>query len=108
MKINNDSTDVCGTSLVGYLPHPTPYEDIVKIFGNPLFEGDGYKTDAEWIIEFDDGEVATIYNWKNGKNYCGNDGLEIELITNWNIGGNSQDVVYRIVEMIQLKSTKGT
>ena len=105
MKINNDTINTCGTSLMGYLPKPTTYENIVKAFGEPFFNKGGYKTDAEWAIEFDDGEIATIYNWKNGKNYCGDDGTEIKLITDWNVGGNSQDVVDRIIEMIQLKTT---
>ena len=33
--------------------------------------------------------VATIYNWKNGKNYLGAQGLKTEDILIWNIGGES-------------------
>lgn len=64
------------------------YSELVKVFGEPNAENDGYKTDAEWEVEFEDGTYATIYNWKDGKNYCGEDGLPISKITDWHIGGN--------------------
>lgn len=66
-----------------------PYSKIVEVFGEPHNDGDGYKTDAEWVIEFDDGTLATIYNYKDGKNYNGPNGLSIQDITDWHIGGFS-------------------
>ena len=90
-SINAVSPD--GTCLQGYLN--ATYQKIVDRYGSPI-EGDGYKTDAEWIIKWDDGIVRTIYNWKNGKNYLGESGLPIENITQWNIGGNKKIVEKRI------------
>jgi len=81
-----------GTCFQGYLN--CTYKDIVRCYGEPL-EGD-HKTDAEWIILWDDGLVGTIYNWKNGKNYLGEDGIEVEDITEWNIGGSKKNVETRI------------
>jgi len=65
------------------------YDTLVEVFGEPdPIANDGYKTDIEWLIEFEDGTIATIYNWKNGHNYLGeHDGLSIENITYWHIGG---------------------
>ena len=64
------------------------FADLMNAFGNPMKDGfDDYKSDAEWNVEFENGTVATIYNYKNGKNYCGEDGLEVWEITRWNIGG---------------------
>jgi hypothetical protein len=100
MRINRevDFHRVSGTSLQGTLY--TNYSRIVELFGNPGC-GVDYKTDAEWILEFvtEDGEreVATIYNWKNGKNYLGESGLAVEDITRWNIGGNS----IRVEELVR-------
>jgi hypothetical protein len=37
------------------------------------------------------------FSKKDGKNYCGDDGLEVEYITNWHIGGTvqkSQELIY--------------
>ena len=35
---------------------------LISKLGEPTDSFDEYKTDAEWIIEFEDGNVATIYN----------------------------------------------
>lgn len=93
-NIIEESHKINGTSLMGHV-HAS-YETLVSIFGEPerLTEetGDG-KVDCEWIIEFVlEGEskttvVATIYNWKNGPSYGG---LQVEQITDWNIGGHSR------------------
>ena len=62
-----------GTSLMGYVD--ADYKVLKKLFGKPL-EGDGYKVDAEWVVSFDNGRnIATIYNYKDGKNYNGSRGL---------------------------------
>ena len=81
---NDESIDVNGSCLQGYIT--AKYQDLVDAFGKPT-SSDGYKVDAEWEIKFEDGTIATIYNWKNGRNYNGNDGLDVEYITEWNIGG---------------------
>ena len=79
--------DTGGTYLQGHID--TTYENIVSVLGKQHHNGDDYKTDAEWNIKFEDGTIATLYNWKNGKNYCRDEGLDIEDITEWNIGGHS-------------------
>ncbi|MEY5134623.1 MAG: hypothetical protein RL709_318 [Pseudomonadota bacterium] len=62
MKINSNDTSVNGTSLKGYVG--TTYDKLVKLFGEPLKGSDDGKTTCEWILEFEDGTVATIYDWK--------------------------------------------
>ena len=79
--------DTGGTYLQGHID--TTYENIVSVLGKQHHNGDDYKTDAEWNIKFEDGTIATLYNWKNGKNYCGDEGCELEDITEWNIGGHN-------------------
>ena len=78
-----EPTSIGGTSLKGHIE--CSYDSLVHEFGNP--QGGTDKTDAEWAIEFPCGTVATIYNWKNGENYCGGQGTPLEHITQWNIGG---------------------
>jgi len=52
-----------GSSLKGYIK--TTFHDLVKCFGEPNHKGDGgYKVSFEWVIKFDDGTYATIYDWK--------------------------------------------
>lgn len=90
-SINEVSPDM--TSLKGSIT--TTYANLFQKYGEPC-KSDVYKSDAEWIIEWEDGVIGTIYNWKNGKNYLGDRGKEVENITDWNIGGHNQIVVKRI------------
>lgn len=94
---NQKKINTCCTGLVGYVD--VDYKTLVKKFGKP-HGSDGYKSDAEWEIEFEDGKVATIYNYKDGKNYCGRDGMPKTKITNWHIGGNDNVVAGRIQEIL--------
>jgi len=82
-----------GTSLIGYLT--CSYDQVVSKYGLPI-EVNDYKVDAEWIIEWEDGIIGTIYNYKNGKNYLGDDGDPVSKITHWNIGGKKNIVESRI------------
>ena len=88
-----------GTSLMGEI-HAT-LDELIATFGNPNSAGDEYKTDVEWVIDTLDG-IATIYNWKDGKNYCGEEGKEIGNITNWHIGGHDKAVIAHIEHAIQV------
>lgn len=81
-----------GTSFKGYLL--AKYYDLISVFGCPITNTDNYKTDAEWIINTPYG-IATIYNYKDGKSYLGNDGLEVTNIYEWHVGGkNIESYIY--------------
>jgi len=78
------------TSLQGYIE--ASYEDLVKVFGEPIREtsGDG-KVDIEWELEvrdFDFNSVIpiTIYNWKD---YDGGLTAQTTKDYRWHIGGTS-------------------
>ena len=78
--------NVAGTHFQGYIK--ARYSKLVELFGESWDVDDG-KTDANWYIRFEDGTVATIYNWQDGYNYCGEDGLDVKYIGQWNVGGHS-------------------
>ena len=86
-SVNEVSPDM--TSLKGSIT--TTYAKLVKRYGEPC-ESDGYKSDAEWIIEWEDG-VMLSYN-EAARLLDG--GEEVEDITDWNIGGHKEIVVKRI------------
>jgi len=94
----DDKLGTLGTGLQGYIDD-VPYEALVKIFGEPNGETDGYKIDALWILRTPVG-VATIYNYKTGKNYLGKEGIPVKEIKNWNVGGARRAVVLYVVETI--------
>jgi hypothetical protein len=76
------------------------YQKLVTLFGDPgCF--DGYKTDAEWIIQDSEGRIFTIYNYKNGKNYCGRRGTPVEKIIEWNIGGYGPRGIETLISFLE-------
>lgn len=77
-----------GTSLQGYIT--ATYAELVERFGEP--EAGGDKTTAEWALDFEDGTVATIYDWKE---------YETPLGTyRWHIGGHNYAAVERVYEVM--------
>jgi hypothetical protein len=62
------------------------YHQLVEVFGEP--EGGGDKTTAEWALEFEDGTVATIYDWKEYETPMG--------LYHWHIGGLNNLAVDRV------------
>ena len=95
------TTNVGGTYLQGYIR--ANYKQLLKAFGEPHDpDGDNYKTDVEWAFEFADGTIATLYNWKNGKNYLGEaEGLELNDIYEWHVGGFSEKAVAKLLEKLR-------
>jgi len=88
MKFTTDA-NVNGTSLQGYFT--TTYEKLVQTFGEPSYEG-GDKTTCEWHLEFEDGTVATIYDWKEYTTPYGE--------YRWHIGGRDYSAVERVTECL--------
>ena len=90
--VNSDSVDINGTSLQGYVV--TTFKELVNTFGAPTYgetSGDG-KTTCEWCLEFSDGTVATIYDYKEDATPMGE--------YSWHIGGTSIESVNRVLEVI--------
>lgn len=71
-----------GTHLQGYVE--TTYDRLVELFGVGLGSGD--KTTQEWILEFSDGTVATVYDWKEYSTPLG--------MYSWHIGGTTKQAVW--------------
>lgn len=92
-----DQALAVGTHLQGYVN--ATYAELKRAFGEPS-NGDGYKVDAEWVIRGLDGVVATIYNYKDGKNYCGKQGKPKTRITDWHIGGRDKHAVALVLSAL--------
>lgn len=72
------------------------YGKLLALFGTP-HAGDEEKVQAEWMVYTPAG-IATIYDWKQGDCYHGKgNGIPVEEVTEWSIGGNN----YEVVEWIQ-------
>lgn len=97
---NNDmDIYVGGTYLIGYIN--ISYNMLVKKFGNPTDNYDNYKSDAAWDIKFENGLIATIYNYKDGKNYCGEAGTPIKKIKEWHVGGKEPLALIYVVAALR-------
>jgi len=74
--------EMTGTSLKGYIE--TTYEQLESVLGEPVYgpnDTDADKITCEWVITFQDGTVATVYDWKVGE-------TPMDLYS-WHIGGNN-------------------
>lgn len=89
--------NACGTSLIDEIT--VSYGRLVELFGQPD-PGDEYKTDAEWVLTFPSGIVATIYNWKDGPAYCGRGGTPIEEIRRWHVGGHKREALWLVQQVV--------
>ena len=78
--------DLNGTSLMGEFE--VTYKEIKRIFGKENDVFDSYKSDASWKVMTPAGP-ASIYNYKNGKNYLGKEGTPKTNITEWHIGAHN-------------------
>ena len=98
-KTHNDDPKInpSGTSYKGCIK--ISYANLVAILGEPS-KADGYKVDAQWTIRFKDKTIATIYNYKTGKNYLGAAGIPTVDIVDWNIGGATQKSVEKIRKLL--------
>lgn len=63
------------------------YDDIVAVYGKPFTRLPENKIDVQWVVKTKYG-VATLYNYKDGKAYLGEKGLDIRAITQWHVGGS--------------------
>jgi hypothetical protein len=77
-----------GSSLKGYIS--TTYDQLKEVLGKPQYiSTDRYsKVTCEWVLEFEDGLIATIYDWKMGATPLD--------VYDWHIGGHSSEVVERV------------
>lgn len=66
MFTREDNADFCGTSLKAYI-HAS-YPELENLFGEPL-DGDGYKISGLWTFVNKEGEVFTLYDWKQTELY---------------------------------------
>jgi hypothetical protein len=98
MKVETTNLGVSGTCLQEQVI--VSYETLLRLFGEPNALTDDYKTDAEWNLKIDGDRVVTIYNWKNGRNYLGTDGLPVEQIVRWNIGAHDYDSASELKKFI--------
>lgn len=89
VKVHDGFTAINGTHLQGYVE--TTYDRLVDLFGDSL--GGGDKTTQEWVLEFSDGTIATIYDWKTYNTPMG--------MYDWHVGGKSKQALWAVEKAIK-------
>lgn len=97
MKFTNGA-NINMTGLKGEFP--ITYSELVEIFGKPKYgpNADLDKTTCEWALTFEDGTVATIYDYKTNRTPMG----EYE----WHIGGHDAKAYTHVVDTIIMHRDK--
>jgi hypothetical protein len=83
MKFTKDPGATTGTSLQGYTP--TTLRQLIEVFGEPDYYDEGDKVTVEWCLVFEDGTVASIYDYKRYE--LGTP--ELDEMYHWHVGGSS-------------------
>jgi hypothetical protein len=91
--------NIAGTSRKGHMI--ASRKKLIETFGEPcLFEPSTMeKVQIEWCLQFGDGTVATVYDWKQYGHIPDQD-EEVQ----WNIGGRSRDAVEHVLDAVGLSS----
>lgn len=97
MKFSTGShVGVSGTCLQGYVH--TTYAHLLHVLGKPTCR-DGDKTTCEWDIKFDDGTIATIYDWKTDSTPTGP--------YDWHVGGSEPRSVFLVGLILKAETRYG-
>ena len=80
---HKQTQETAGTFYVGELN--TTRARISKVFGEPIEYGEGDKVTLEWGIVFEDGTIATIYDWKRYEQGA----PKLNELTAYHVGGVS-------------------
>lgn len=92
-KVDSEN-EIGGTSLQGYVT--TTLAQLIEIFGEPERYAEGDKITVHWAIAFEDGTIATIYDWKRYEMGT----PELTEVMEYNIGGESMDAPYLVKKAI--------
>jgi hypothetical protein len=92
--------ETAGTWLQGHIV--TTRANLEAVFGEPIRYEDGGKVTIEWGLKFEDGTIATVYDWKRYE--MGTPALDEEIT--YNIGGILPEAVTRVQEALKASKAK--
>lgn len=84
--------ETTGTGLQGYVD--IEFDELVKVFGEPEFF-QGVKMQAQWAIKDQDGNVITIYDYKESH--------PPQEHIHWHVGGRDEKAVRSLKNILKMK-----
>lgn len=95
ITVNKNMMSANGTHLQAELPVLATTDQLIDILGEPTRTDYEDKVTREWVIEDSgSGVVATIYDWKEYREYDDDEAV------NWHIGGHNKDAVRLVIEVL--------
>jgi|13_taG_2_1085334.scaffolds.fasta_scaffold19804_5 hypothetical protein len=86
-----DGTYYCDWTTISYF-------NLINLLGLPTYgKSDDNKVLCEWVLESNNGAIATIYDYKSDTN-------DPEFVTRWHLGGNENS--YNFIQKIKEKIRK--
>ncbi len=100
MFIKTDGMAANGTSLSNYVD--CSFMDLINLFGEPTYTdpSNDDKVNIEWVLRSEDGDVATIYNWKD---YDGGFKARTTECYRWHVGSRNSMPALELVTFIAKK-----
>lgn len=97
MKFEKTNPNASGTSLSNYID--ASYAELVELFGSPSYDetSSDDKVDVEWVLANEEGQVVTIYNWKD---YDGGTRARTASSYRWHIGSRGGIESLELIEYI--------
>lgn len=85
-----------GTSLQGYIT--TTRAALIEGFGMPSFISDEEyeKVTTEWVIKFENGIIATVYDWKRYEEGA----PALNEVYEWHVGGYNDLAVAQVQKVL--------
>ena len=103
-KIYEKITGSYYMGLIGGDENPLTYTRLCELFGSPM-SGRDNKSSCNWVLEFEDGLIATIYDYKLSKKYLGENGLSVNDMKLWHVGGHDEVVFNRVQKILDMDMT---
>jgi hypothetical protein len=92
-KTHNDHPiNINFTSLQGYIQ--ATRAELISIFGAPKTTGHDSSVTCEWRIEFEDGTIATIYDWRR-------ETPDLHEQYSWHVGGRNRIDQCRVHDVVR-------
>ena len=98
MKFVKDSDAAMSTCLQGYTE--TTLRQLIEVFGEPNYYDGDNKVYVEFCLRFEDGTVATIYDWKRYEQGA----PELDELYHWHVGGTSPLAVATVEHQMRVHS----
>lgn len=93
---NDLDTTGTGSCLQGYVT--ATRSSLIETFGMPTYTDDSEseKITTDWLIKFEDGTIANIYDWKRYEEGA----PALNEVYEWHIGGYTKVAVSRVQETL--------